>query len=306
MRAYAQFILLSFFILVSTTACNDSDTEETSNAQENKENEQQEVDLEDAFSPNEDKNREEAKDTSEENKENEGVSEPGIYDPEEVSGRENPDADGNVVYPEALENLELPYIYENTLVYSGTVNPDQGIRFELLQPDSANKETVDPDVSEEGYFTIALNGTELEAGDELIIYIIGDMPHEQQLVLPIQPAEEGMELVEKISEKTAVEEIKQVTDLPEFYENTTTYYGKTSPEAIVNVSEIDPFTGDTMELEADENGDFSGDFSNFPYQAKGESGLQEGQMLLFTMTDVDGHVALFLSEIQPPSDDPQL
>lgn len=306
MRAYAQLILLSFFILVSTTACNDSDSEGTNNAQENKENEQQEVDLEDAFSPNEDENREEAKDTSEENKENEGVSEPGIYDPEEVSGRENPDADGNVVYPKALENLELPYIYENTLVYSGTVNPDQGIRFELPQPDSANKETVDPDVSEEGYFTVALDGTELEAGDELIVYIIGDMTHEQQLVLPIQPAEEGMELVEKISEKTAVKEIKQVTDLPEFYENTSTYYGKTSPEAIVNVSEIDAFTGDTMELEADENGDFSGDFSNFPYQAKGESGLQEGQMLLFTMTDVDGHVALFLSEIQPPSDDPQL
>lgn len=39
-------------------------------------------------------------------------------------------------------------------------------------------------------------------------------------------------------------------------------------------------------------------------KAKGESGLQEGQMLLFTMPDVDGHVALFLSEIQLPSDDP--
>lgn len=54
---------------------------------------------------------------------------------------------------------------------------------------------------------------------------------------------------------------EETSNAQEFYENKSTYYGKTSPEAIVNVSEIDAFTGDKMELEADENGDFSGDFS---------------------------------------------
>ena len=312
MRAFIYIGLLSFAVML--TACGGIESEETgsgsSNSTENEESEQhEEVELEDNVpSDNEENHQEQSGDTNEENEgkeENQETSEPGIYDPEEVSGREDPDGDGNIVYPEALENLELPYIYENTVVYSGTINPNQNIRFELPLPDTDDKETVDPDVSDEGHFTIPLGGTELDDGDELIVYVMGDMPHEQQFVLPIQPAEEGMELIENSSATEAIEEIKEATYLPEFYENTSTYYGKTLPEVDVQVSEIDAFIGDTMELEVDENGDFSGDFSNFPYIAAGEAGLKEGQSLLFTITDEEGHVALLMTEIQPPSDDPE-
>ncbi|GGP16927.1 hypothetical protein [Oceanobacillus neutriphilus] len=312
MRAFLYYGLISFVIML--TACSSSESEETGNGNgnpsENEENAQHEDEgLEDDISSDNEGNQQEqsaeAKGESEENVEiDEGV-EPGIYDPDEVSGRENPDADGNTVYPEALENLELPYIYENTVVYSGKINPDQDIRFELPLPDTDEMETVDPEVSEEGNFTIPLGGTKFEADDELIVYVMGSMPHEQQFVLPIQPAEEGMELVERSSETEAIKEIKEATYLPEFYENTSTYYGKTLPEVDVQVSEVDAFTADTMDLEADENGDFSGDFSNFPYVAAGEAGLQEGQSLLFTITDEEGHDALLLTEIQPPSDDPE-
>lgn len=290
------------------TACSGLESEETggesNNGTENGEHE--EIELEDSVSSDNEENRQEqSDDASEENVANGEATEPNVYDPEEVSGRENPDADGNVVYPEALENLELPYIYENTLVYSGTINPEQNIRFELPLPGTDDTETIDPDVSDEGHFTIPLGGTELEADDELIVYVMGGMPHEQQFVLPIQPAEEEMELVESSSETTEIEEIKEATYLPEFYQNTSTYYGKTLPEVNVHVSEVDAFNRDTMELEADENGDFSGDFSNFPYVAAGEAGLQEGQTLLFTITDEEGHVALLVTEIQAPSDDPE-
>ncbi len=309
MRAFVYLGLLSFIVIL--TACTGLGSEETDiedrNATENEENEQHgEAEPEDNVSSNNEENhQEQPSDTNGENEgneENRETSEPGIYDPEEVSGRENPDGDGNIVYPEALENLELPYIYENTVVYSGTINPNQNIRFELPLPDTDDTEMVEPDVSDEGYFTIPLGGTELDAGDELIVYVMGDMPHEQQFVLPIQPAEEGMELIESSSATEAIEEIKEATYLPEFYENTSTYYGKTLPEVDVQVSEVDAFIGDTMELEADENGDFSGDFSNFPYVAAGEAGLQEGQSLLFTIRDEEGHVALLMTEIQPPSD----
>ena len=76
---------------------------------------------------------------------------------------------------------------------------------------------------------------------------MGDMLHEQQFLLPILPAEDGMELVESSSETEAIEEIKEATYLPDFYENTSTYYGKTLPEVNVKVSEVDAFIGDTME-----------------------------------------------------------
>ncbi|WP_440896661.1 hypothetical protein ACS127_01225 [Amphibacillus sp. Q70] len=304
MRTFVYMSLLS--VVVMLTACGGSESEEaggeSSNATENEQHE--EIELEDNVSSDHEENSQ-ADDVDGENEENEDTSEPGIYDPEEVSGREDPEGDGNIVYPEALENLELPYIYENTLVYSGTINPDQNIRFELPVPDTDDTETIDLDVSDEGHFTIPLGETELEADDELIVYVMGGMPHEQQFVLPIQPEEESMELVESSSETAAIEEIKEATYLPEFYENTSTYYGKTLPEVNVQVSEVDAFTGDTMELEANEDGDFSGDFSNFPYVAAGEAGLQEGQTLLFTITDEEGHTALLITEIQPPSDDPE-
>ncbi|MBB6450228.1 hypothetical protein HNR44_002211 [Geomicrobium halophilum] len=150
----------------------------------------------------------ESNDTSEEgdNMEEEVIDTPETgYDPEEVTGTEEPDQDGNVVYPGVLENLEMPYIYENTVVYNGTINPEQNIRFELPNQHQDDTRSVDPYVSEEGDFSISLGVLKLEAGDELIVYVMGGMPHEQQFRLPIQPEEEGKEVVESSADTSDLE-----------------------------------------------------------------------------------------------------
>ncbi|WP_066186486.1 hypothetical protein [Gracilibacillus timonensis] len=307
-------ILMLLSIVMVMTACNISGSEETSSegseVKENQEQQQEKTVPEDTMSDDgqqnsaTDESEQSSNTTDDESSDDRDIAKPELYEPEEVSGRDNPEEGSGDVYPEALENLELPYIYENTLVYSGTINPEQSIRFEISQPDSEEVENVDPEVTEQGHFALPLDGMELEAGDELIVYVMGNMPHEQQFVLPIQPAEDGMELVESTSDTAVMNDIKEATDLPEFYENTSTYYGKTLPGVSVEVSEVDAFVASTQDLEVEEEGDFHGDFSNFPYQAAGEAGLQEGQHLLFRMTDEDGNLALFLTDILAPSDDP--
>src|SRR5699024_2157562 len=161
--------------------------------------------------------------------------EPGIYDPEEVSGKQEPNQDGNLIDPEVLENLELPYIYENTIVYNGTVNPEQEIRFELPMKNIDTTETIDVDVTDDGHFSIPLSGADLKDGEEITVYIMNNMPHEQQFKLPIQSEEKGMEVVPRKSD--IIDEIEEETYLPDFYANTNSYYGKTMPDSEVTVVE---------------------------------------------------------------------
>lgn len=224
--------------------------------------------------------------------------EPGYYDPEEVSKSDY--YEEGTGYEKALENLELPYIYENTLVYNGTMNPEQSIRFELSMKNTDNTIKVEPDVSSDGHFSVALNSTALEAGDELIVWIMGDMPHERKFKLPIQPQEEGMDVVPR--KPNTIKAIEDGTKLPDFYQNTGTYRGETMPGSNVLVSETR--AGETMDLDIDEDGAFHEDFSNFPYVAKGEANRTEGDKLLFMITNGHGYSTYVEKEVLPASDSP--
>lgn len=64
-------------------------------------------------------------------------------------------------------------------------------------------------------------------------------------------------------------------------------------------------TGDKMDMDVDEKGNFSGFFSNFPYRAKGEPTLLEDDILVFTITNNEvGYSADFELDVLPRSDDP--
>ena len=111
MRAFVYIGLLSFVIIL--TACNSLESEEN----EQLEDLEQEDNPSSVTDEKHQEQRAEVNGKNERNLETEKSSEPSVYEPEEVNGREDPEADGNIVYPEALENLELPYIYMKTHLY---------------------------------------------------------------------------------------------------------------------------------------------------------------------------------------------
>lgn len=99
------------------------------------------------------------------------------------------------------KNLELPTIYENTIFYNGTVNPDLSLNME--HPGGGGI----PYVNDDGQFSLNLAGEDFEAGDELkFSFDSEDFSIMKVRTVEVQPAEEGMEVVESSADTSTVEE----------------------------------------------------------------------------------------------------
>ncbi|MFD1416937.1 hypothetical protein [Oceanobacillus jeddahense] len=113
------------------------------------------------------------------------------------------DFDGSVDNEEVEENLELPDIHENTIIYNGTINPKFMLRVEV--PGLEN--VVSPYVSEDGQFSMEILMADLEAGDEIVFRFGEDGKEPQERTIEVQPEEEGKEVVESSADTSAVEEV---------------------------------------------------------------------------------------------------
>lgn len=290
-------LLLFTSSLLLLAACGDerSTEEEQSN---------DDIEITEAIENDGDKENEEtsAKNHTEQNNdasENETkTAEPELYDPENIFVKEG-EQELKGKYAKVKENLKLPYFYENTKVYSGTINPEQTVSFELAEKEGGGTQTIQPEISEDGQFTLALFNSALNKEDNVQMVIKGDMPENLAFELPIQVETEGMEIVPK--DEKAERNIKAVTKLPDFYSNTNSYYGKTIPNAEVTV--IEP-RGQQLKMHANEEGDFSGEFANFPYVAQGEANLSEGDRLIFLIRNENGSSTYLKVNVLAPADEP--
>ncbi|MFD1387044.1 hypothetical protein ACFQ4Z_09515 [Oceanobacillus oncorhynchi subsp. oncorhynchi] len=113
------------------------------------------------------------------------------------------DYDGSVDSEEVEENLELPDMHENTIIYNGTINPELALRIHL--PGSDN--VVSPYVNEDGQFSTELLMREFEAGDEITFLFGEDGKEPQERTIEVQPEEEGKVVVESSADTSAVEEV---------------------------------------------------------------------------------------------------
>ncbi|MDQ0208339.1 hypothetical protein [Alkalicoccobacillus murimartini] len=111
--------------------------------------------------------------------------------------------EGSIESEEVEMNLELPDLYENTIIYNGTVNPE--LLLAIRMPD---EDIVDyPYVNEDGQFSINFTHEEFVAGDE-ISFLLGKESYEnEEIGITIQPKEEDMEVVQSSADTSAVEEV---------------------------------------------------------------------------------------------------
>lgn len=135
--------------------------------------------------------------------------------------------ESNEVHPKAVENLELPGIHENTLIYNGTVSPGQTASF--VFPYNNNEydysNSLDAKVSDEGHFSVSFSEFDLDEMDEIRFIVTGNIPQEQAFDLPIHPAEDGMEYIQSEANTEGIEEsIRQNVQLDDIYENTRFYH----------------------------------------------------------------------------------
>lgn len=225
-------------------------------------------------------------------------SEAEFYETEEIIHVHN-EKNQNEEYAKVKEELELPYFYENTKLYNGKINPNQKISFKLPSATGGESETVQPTITKEGQFTLPLFNRSLNKENNMQVLIEGEGVQELAFELPIQVEKEGKEIVPENKERK--EAIEHGTYLPDFYANTNSYYGKTLASAEVIV--IEP-SGQQLELTADEDGNFSAEFANFPYVAHGEANLSAGDQLIFIIADEDGYSTYLEKEVLEASDDP--
>lgn len=109
--------------------------------------------------------------------------------------------DGQVEDERVDENLDLPDIYENTIIYNGTVNPELNFGFHL--PGSDDPES--PYVNEAGQFSLSLAMEELQAGEEITLRFGEDGREPNDRTLEVQPAVDGMEIVESNADTSSVQ-----------------------------------------------------------------------------------------------------
>lgn len=95
-----------------------------------------------------------------------------------------------------------------------------------------------------------------------------------------------MEIVPRKTD--VITEIEEATQFSKFYATTMTYSGEAVPVAHVQVSKKG--TGDNMGLEVDDNGEFAGNFKDFPEE---DTNLEEGDTLLFIITNEQGYSTYF-------------
>lgn len=97
------------------------------------------------------------------------------------------------VQDKVYEHLMLPGIHENTKKYEGRINPGERVRFSYYDEEGSQQSMYDPEVSEDGYFTMNLNPFDLKAGQDIEVAITGGYPLQQNFILTVNEAKEGME-----------------------------------------------------------------------------------------------------------------
>lgn len=127
---------------------------------------------------------------------------------------------------EAVEEyVELPEIYENTIIYNGTTIPGVDLHLTLSGDEMADIDS--PTINEAGQFSLSLAMEEFEAGDELqfLLIVPSDSPegHEEVYIsVEVLPAEEGQEIVESSADTSDVEEtVRNETEIDWLIENAT-------------------------------------------------------------------------------------
>lgn len=123
-----------------------------------------------------------------------------------------------------FENLELPGIHENTAAYGGRVNPGSTIEMEIYDRRGDLDSSSDLEVNKEGFFAVDLYQYESIEGDELTLHINhGELENEQLFILPIHPIEEGMDVIQPLSDTSEYEEqllsTLDLDDIPTVYPN---------------------------------------------------------------------------------------
>lgn len=182
--------------------------------------------------------------------------------------------------PIALENLELPEVYENTVIYNGTINPETTLRVIFPNEKSPYPDIHGSDLTETESFSITTNGQELKAGDQITFFVSGGgMDIEQDFYRTVQPAEEGKEAIDNTADTREEEQgLIEATTLPDIFPNTRRYEGQTVEDANVYYStEDNNLSGNTKTA----RGDLAGQF----YMYFNDINLQPGQLLNFYITE---------------------
>lgn len=120
-----------------------------------------------------------------------------------------------------FEYLELRGLHENTVIYGGRVNPGSTVH---VFGDSGHASSVT--VNEEGFFSIDLPDYIYSEREELPFVIEhDDLETSQAFVLPFHPAEEGMEVIEPLSDVSEWQEqlSAEINEFPEVYPNVLYY-----------------------------------------------------------------------------------
>ncbi|MBM6615016.1 hypothetical protein JTF06_08940 [Desemzia sp. RIT804] len=208
---------------------------------------------------------------------------------------ENPEA----VEEQALENLELRGIHQNTFIYSGRVHPDNIVYMQFEGDTEYSNDKIDIEVNDEGYFTIVFDEWNLESHDEVLLTIAVPGVHREDVFhLPIHAAKEGMEVIETY---TAPEEEK--TQLSESLELNTIY-----PTTLVYNS---PFNGQAEAVAYQMNDKIytvqtpeTGDEGSTYFQTLFEEYPEAGQLITFYIP-MNGVIATVKKEVEEISEEAQ-
>lgn len=120
-----------------------------------------------------------------------------------------------------FDHLELRGLHENTIIYGGRVNPGSTV---YIFGDSGH--SFDVTVNEEGFFSFTLNTYNFAEGDELPLLIEhDDLESHQTFLLPFHSPEEGMDIIQPLSDTTQWQEqlLEEIDEFPEIHPNALIY-----------------------------------------------------------------------------------
>lgn len=205
----------------------------------------------------------------------------------------------------ALENLELPEIYENTVIYNGSINPETSLRIIFPEEDRPYPDILGSDLTDSGAFAMMpRQQQELQEGDQITFFISGGgLGTEQDFYRTVQPSEEGKEIVvsELDTEEQGQQLLEEEVSLPNIYSNTRIFDGEVSS----NVEGL-YYRDASGELSSDLVMNFAEDDADSPKRLLSifDENFQTGQNIEFYMI-ADGLTIPFEKEVQPLSEEEQ-
>jgi len=170
------------------------------------------------------------------------------------------------------ENLDLPELHENTVIYNGTMNPDLTL---ILFFDGTE---VDPYVNDNGEFSMVIPSyAELEAGDTLEFLFVGSgLPRETPVTVEVQPSDPEKDVVgSDIGDETIKKAIKDETTL-DYRRNATADGEDVVTLDVETVGDVDQVfaieEGDTIDNESNRLEHISGNTFRqyFPHSSAGD------------------------------------